>query len=377
MTGLLRDLMEDRADGVSPPMLDLDAIIATGDKRVRRRRTAVGVGIGAVAAAVLGAVAFSSDVTDKLGDKAPPVKKPLQVSPFVEQRPTYASGSAIHFGADTVNVGPEVITSFTQTSDGFVFTTPQHEVFATDGTSMLQIGMAGTSPFPGRLVSDGPHAAWIDYTAAAPELVVYDTAADEEVVRTAIGSKAGGQDDDFTRTAVIAIDGDLVYWHNTTGVVATDITSGDTTSVRENASADYVQDVENGVFAMTTDEGPAVAVNTEVGASTPDDPFVQGSIGFLSPEGSRVATEGGDQVNVFDVETLAEVTPPHGDANLIVFLNWIDEDRYAELFDADPTDADDSYSLRSCSIDTGNCLVSESGIAPVDQVLRPDGLPRA
>ena len=41
MTGLLNDLMHDRADRLEPPELDLAGIVREGDERVRRRRTAV------------------------------------------------------------------------------------------------------------------------------------------------------------------------------------------------------------------------------------------------------------------------------------------------------------------------------------------------
>ncbi|WP_248581442.1 hypothetical protein [Nocardioides sp. InS609-2] len=51
MTGLLSDLMHDRADTLAAPELDLDALMRDGQRRVVRRRTAF-VGGGAALAVV-------------------------------------------------------------------------------------------------------------------------------------------------------------------------------------------------------------------------------------------------------------------------------------------------------------------------------------
>ncbi len=38
MTGLLSDVMHDRADTAAHPVVDLDAIVRAGDRRLRRNR---------------------------------------------------------------------------------------------------------------------------------------------------------------------------------------------------------------------------------------------------------------------------------------------------------------------------------------------------
>ena len=57
MTGLLNDLMRDRADHLEAPEVDLAAIARNGERAVRRRRAAVvgGVAAASVVALVSGA----------------------------------------------------------------------------------------------------------------------------------------------------------------------------------------------------------------------------------------------------------------------------------------------------------------------------------
>ena len=47
MTGLLKDVMHDRADSLDAPDLDVAAMLRDGDRQVRRRLTGV---VGAAAA---------------------------------------------------------------------------------------------------------------------------------------------------------------------------------------------------------------------------------------------------------------------------------------------------------------------------------------
>ena len=54
MTGLLSDVMHERAEGLERTAIDVAGIVREGDRRVRRRRTAVLGGAAALALAVAG-----------------------------------------------------------------------------------------------------------------------------------------------------------------------------------------------------------------------------------------------------------------------------------------------------------------------------------
>jgi hypothetical protein len=367
--------MNERADAAGYPHLDLDAIIADGERRVRRRRVAAGAGTVAVAAAVVAAVAFGPAVLDLRGDGGPhPVSPPT--GQFKQDRPTYAVGSVIHYGADALDVAPYQVRTFAQTDDGFVLTGVDGEVVFADGITVTQIGT--TTDDAAHLAVDdaGSYVGWVDGSAGgAPEFVVYDTAAGEEVVRTAEGSLASpaAQQNPRKLSAMIAIDGGLAYWHDGSGVQAYDIASGTSTTVEDGADVTWLDDVESGVLARSSFDDQAVTVSPDPTAQAPN---FQGSRGYLTPDASLVATVGGDQTLVFDVATGDDVTPPHPQYPYVVFDQWLDDDTVTLLGIAHPTAPSPSFDLLTCSIGQQSCEVADRGIASANQatVITP-GMP--
>ncbi|HEY7044937.1 MAG TPA: hypothetical protein VH419_14810, partial [Nocardioidaceae bacterium] len=88
MSELLKDVMNERAGAAHIPDLDVASIIATGDRRIRRRRVAVGM--AAVSAVVAAAVAVPAVVDhDSAGRRTPPATK----GSFETHTTTYALGT--------------------------------------------------------------------------------------------------------------------------------------------------------------------------------------------------------------------------------------------------------------------------------------------
>ena len=105
MTGMLRDLLSERADAAGSPELDLRDLISQGERRIDRRRRAV---LGGTAAAVVLTVGASFALV-QTGDRATsPVGPPTTNSPSTVDgspdttdgsRPlTYGVGATIHYG---------------------------------------------------------------------------------------------------------------------------------------------------------------------------------------------------------------------------------------------------------------------------------------
>jgi hypothetical protein len=365
MTGLLRDTMNERADAARYPQLDLDAIIEAGDRRVRRRRVAVTGGAAVVAAAVIAAVALGPSALDLDSGGTPAVGQPP--GPFAQDRPTYAVGSTIHYGGDTLRLGYPV-RSLAQTDDGFVYTAPEGQVMFTDGDTEQQIGVTDSSR--SQLASDdsGPYVGWTDSSGrGAPEFVVYDTAKGEEVVRTAEGSLPGAAQNDInTMSAMIAIDGGVAYWHDGTGVQAYDIASGTLSTVKDGAGANWLDDVENGVLARQLDlhyRGDAgaqtIVVNSDPDATRPG--FNPWSHGYLPPDAAHVAVFGGDQTRILDVATGDDVTPAYTGYDQVAFGAWLDDDHFTFIGYAGIQQTRDD--LLECSIADATCTVAARGIS--------------
>ena len=304
MTGLLKDLMSDKADQAAAPRLDIDAIVADGDKRVHRRRIVAGTGVAAVAAAVVTAFAVVPGIVDNSG---PDPTHPPVTSDFSSERITYADGSMIRYGAETFDVSPLEVKSLVRTDRGFVFVAGDRHVYFTTGGKAEQLDgvvQPGGGDVPS-LVASGPYAAWMDRTGPSPELVVYNTAERAEVIRTS--DDTSGADDARSKSAVQAMDGSQLYWHNATGVVVTDVSATDSEPILllPNASTEWLYDVVDGVFARSSFDDLTVTVSRDVDAQGPNFP---GAFGILSPDASYVAAIGEMQLRVFDIQSRESVT---------------------------------------------------------------------
>ena len=365
--------MRDRAAATGAPDLDLDAIIAAGDRRVRRRRAVAGVG---VAAALVAAVVAAPAIVDRInvGDKD--VQPTNPTGAFVTRTPTYAVGTTIFYGDDAIDVSPHDVTALVQTDYGFVFTAEQGDhqnVYFTDATDTTKIGETTRDPGTWLAADDsGPYVEWVDTQGQPlPEFVVYDTDAGKEVARTSEGNKRVDQvADELDLARVHAIDGTTAYWHSSAGTVAYDLTAGTQEVIRAHTSPSYLFDVSNGVFASSSQD-LSTAVTRELGS---DRPFVPG-IGEpqLSPYGTYVMTMPQQSSKVFETATQRDVTPVAQRYHVVLMTQWLDDDRYAAIGTKGDNIYRDPVAQLVCSITEGTCTVERTAIGTIDEVVFPVG----
>lgn len=203
------DLLRRLGDQIVPP--PFEALRETARRRVHRARVATS--LAAVAVVVAAATTAYVERDDRRVEPAPPPPAPTS-------RPlTYADGSTIHYGEQTVEAdGP--VTELDVTDYGVGFRTVDGGFWFTDGSTTIRLGALGeTGPgygdtwpltsHPGWMLSanSGSRLVWFEFpTPGEPEVVVYDTDTRQEVARDTVRLGPG-------HTAVPALQSDrFVYW---------------------------------------------------------------------------------------------------------------------------------------------------------------------
>lgn len=364
MTGLLTQVMHDRADAAGAPDLDLDAIMATGDRRVRRRRVTTGL----AAAAVAGVVAICVVVVPGLLDD--PLPAPT-TNPFAARSISWAVGSTIYWGDQTFDLGQRV-RSYVQTDDGFVWTSRDETVHFYDGSRSTAIGTA----FGGNLSSDdsGSLVAWTGPRTddRGPTYVVYDTAA--RAVVAEVPADVNDDADAGEVGRVMALDGTSTYWRQGDALVRYDV-GGDVDYLwRQTPPVDVatkqepvileVVDAADGRIAYYVQRGEewGLAVQTSL---DPDAAIVtQASHGVLSPDGRYLASEADDFIAVQDATTGADVSPDLSSYPYAVGFAWVDDDTLM-AYGLTSIDGDGPYpaDLMTCDIATGCTTVASVDIS--------------
>lgn len=335
MTGLLTDVMRERAEHLGAPHLDLAEITRDGDRRVRRRRTAL---VGGVAAAALVAVftvpALGGGASD--GPRRDVVADGSAVDP---QPLAWIERGVLHvIGRPDVDLGVDV-RAWVWVGDDIVLTDSQHRVRLWTGDALDVIGR--TAPAESdrpELVSDGTFAAW---TSEDQRVVRYDVATGELVQAPQLPGR---------RPRVTAVDGAQVYAIDTEGVYAWQPTTPDSYRTLEGDRGE-VLDAEDGTTVRKVDtENRAVLAR--------DGELVQLStreFANLSPDGSLVAVENDDLGQVVDAVTGATVPFEHGH-EWAVGYQWLDASTLAVLaFDGIEEDTAETAWLLTCDGHTGVC----------------------
>ncbi|MEU8225231.1 hypothetical protein [Kribbella sp. NPDC048915] len=286
MNDLLKDTLAERAAGAEPPPLDLDALVAAGNRRISRRR-AIGALGGAVAAA---AVTIGTATVVRPRESQPQPAKP---APFAQRRATYALGSTIHYGDEVLSVAPHKITAFVQTDAGFVFLDASNNIHVADRSGTRSLGKNSwelTADFHGTLVG------WVEGFNDHNESVVYDVAAGRELVRTAVGNKVPPNVSLVFRSRIIAIDGGTAYFDTVDGPYRWDIRANrgellakvPTNTVRAVAAGQIV-------FQQPLEQRPP-AVDLTIAETVTDRPSVRllGQQAFPSPTAAYLASQPND-----------------------------------------------------------------------------------
>ncbi len=351
MTGLLNDVMHDRADTLGAPDLDLDAIVAVGERRLRRRRVATGL----VAAAVAGTVVAGGLAATSLFG---PADEPVPQAPVIERGPAYAIDRTITVGTQSYTV-PHRVTSLVQTDDGLLYPSPDGSVWLYDGADSERVGRAANH----RLRTDdtGSLAAWVDSAEDGhPQYVVYDTSARSEVARVD-DNAAGASVESADRGAeVFAVDDGSVYWRHDSDLVRYDVASGDET-VLSDATA-QVEDVAGGRIAYIVEEsserGWGIAVDDRIVPGAP--PLAEASNGRLSPDGRLLTAEEYDSISVYSTESGRKVTPTVEGYLYAVGFGWSADDVVTVLGLTEFSEKSATGDVLTCDVSDDECSVVSS-----------------
>lgn len=340
MTGMLHDLLHERADDLGAPHVDLATITRDGDRRVRRRRTALAGGLAAAVVAVAGGVAVLGG-----GAATSPDTRRDRVADGTDAAPvalSWVTGSTLHrAGQPDVDLGVGV-RAWVWAGDDVVFTDAQRRVRVWSGDALDVVGTsADVVPDREELLADGTRVAWLGADGAW------------HVVDTATGQTdsdgAGPYRADATRSQVTAFDGTTVYGIDARGIVAWDSATGEV-SVLDQDAGRAVIDADGGVLLRAVGDRKAEVTGGGSPLTLTVDSFAN-----LSPDGGHVVAESDDVGLLLDTATGFPVLLATSYGWELPF-QWLDDDTVAVLaYDTEDPQERDVPRLLSCTVSTGEC----------------------
>jgi hypothetical protein len=355
MTGLLSEVMRERAEALDGPAFDVDGLVRAGERRVRRRRVALAGGVAALAVAA----GLATSVALGRGDD-PRAVDPDLATAFDAPSPAYAVGSLVTVDRHTFDVGRDVH-AFVQTSAGIVFSDAAGNVWAATGPDPVVVGRV--DPDGPRLVADGPRAAWVE-PDDTPTFAVLDQTTGR-VVRDSLGNVAsmattsGGVDP----AVVYAIDGTSVYVRDHAGAQVWDVATGRSRWIGADPDGSTIVDVEGGQIVYVTrvdGEEPVRRLGTtlhngvDLGVWKADD---------LSADGHYVMAEPrADEFRVLDTRTHQWMPTPDADYDFFLGYAWLDGDHYAAVGASNPLNDSSPADILTCAVSTGACAVTAEGV---------------
>jgi len=334
MNELLRDTLAEHADSAEPPALDLDGIVAAGDRRISRRRATAVLG-GAVV--TLAAIAGGVTVARSIDRRPAPAIRP----PFAVRRPTYAIGSQIHYGKDVISVAPYRVSAFVQTDAGFVFLDDENNIYVAGSAGVRRIAPGkGTQ----RLTADshGSLVGWVEDYTDRSESVVYDVAADRELVRTPIGNKRGPLLDAVMGPQIVAIDGDTAYFGTLKGIYRWDLKAG-TGQLVADTLPNGVRGVSSGQYLYQRPLSHATSGTSLAVGPAPSDSggrTFPGRQGYLSPTADYLVAGPADNqraqpaaavLDLYEVKTGAKLQLRHPDHPRLIFGQWLGDSTFSAV----------------------------------------------
>ncbi|QCX27277.1 hypothetical protein [Nocardioides jishulii] len=360
MAPRLSDLMHDRADRLSPPVVDLDAVVSTGERLVRRRRALAGAGMAtATAAVLLGAVALP-----QLGPGNGPGRTPGSqfsfAGAFADRSPAYAVGTSFHVAGRDFTV-PTEVHAFVQTTEGVVYADRKGDVWSATGDERpFKVG--SIDPEEPRLTADGPRAAWAQPTDNGAELALLDQTEGSVV---ALPASAGPDAVD-----VYALDDEVVYARDGRDVVQWDTTEQESTVLMPWTGDLELADVEQGLVAYRAQPSPESGdvvsrVTRTVGEGGE---IAAWNMLDLSDDGTRLLGETDPDVfALFDVATGSHENVTVPGYEFVVGYRWLDADTYL-MIGMNPPYANASVDILECEVG-GDCTVAAPQIGSFDDGL--------
>ncbi|WP_181310753.1 hypothetical protein [Nocardioides campestrisoli] len=363
MTTDLHDLMSERAERLDPPTLDASAIMAAGDRRVRRRRWTGGAGAAVLcvaaalaAPAVLGGSGTDGLVAERPADSEDPV--------------AWVSGSVLHTSpdgptVDLAELGREPI-SLVQADSGFVFSEADGSVHAVIDDEVVEVGTLQVPESP-RFESDGDVVAWVDAGEGEPAYAALDLSKGAGVVSLPVRRGYGTPlERELGMTeAVAAVDGDTVYLRAPNGARVWRPFAADDQVVSlpvADGTRVVLEDVQNGVFHYHRAGGTPAAKEEAyvVGPDLSTGVEVESWEGILSPDGRYLVSEMNDENVVSDTATGARLPFDLGEYSFLAGYRWLDDDTYAALAMKDVSG--DRVDLLRCEVTTGSCEPVVTGL---------------
>lgn len=371
MNDLLQETMRERAEGVEPPRVQIDSLMAAGERRRKRRGAATAGAVAVACAATVFGIVQLGGTTD---DGGAPGYSVGGSGGFEQRRVTYSTGSTIHYGPQTIDVGEHDLQSFVQTDDGFVFADKDGTVYLADGSSVRELGSGDADGRYLKADDKGSYVSWVDSSGDLPEFVVYDTARMKEVVRTSEGNRPGmgTLPDEHDPVTVFALDGEGLYVRDGEGLARIDIPSGDSKLLRAGVDDGFeIPDVENGRIlrdVQPQDDGNEALEPGEIPPGTvisrdpkAEKPLTVDSARDLSPDARYVSTDYNDSEQIVDTRTNDSVELDTSRYDFQAVTQWIDDDTIAVMTLSKPW-SDPAVSMLACELPSGRCSVSADDI---------------
>ena len=359
MTEKLKTMM-DRAADLDFDAVDLAAIVESGDRTVRRRRTSLVGGVAALALAA-GGLAVVLGGGDKAKDPGPADGSIPEVS--------WVIGDTLHTPTASYDLGGRA-EAYVRTRVGYAFLVDE----GTEGTvyslvdgqvERIGAGAAGEVNLVGD--ENGSVVGWVDRSGEVPVYVTVDlaTGATDRHDEHLDAFMAGGEPPGLAW--FFAIDDGTAYWTDLRGEVATDLATGESRVIATGDDLQWIGDVADGlrVGLVEDDSGGDLGTDLRDRDGKVVLPSVDGRFfGAVSPEGRWVTTS--DRA-VIEVATGAElrldVTAPDG---TWFAYEWLDADTVAVV-----VDAGDATDLLTCDLPEGTCETAVAGLTR--DVLLPVG----
>jgi hypothetical protein len=220
MSKYVRTLLHEQAASVALRPPDFQAVRRAGDRRIRVRRAVSALAVAAAVALIGGTVV----VLGRTSEPAPVLS--LGRSDDV----TWATGSTIHVGAETVDVG-HTVWAYVRTGAGFATIDAAHDVYSVTAEGVTRIGHMAPPPVDSdeahdepRIVAD-PRGTLVGWVGEDPPgtltLQTYDQA-NGELRSYPVPGATSAKDVVYS-----AIDGRKGYWRTPSGVYEVDLDSGD------------------------------------------------------------------------------------------------------------------------------------------------------
>jgi len=383
MTGLLKEVLADHADQADLGAAHVQTAIAAGRSRLRRQRLMRG-GAAAIAVALVALAVPGLQQIHQADDQGSNAAQPGKVAgqgDFAERKVTYAAGSEIHYGEQTISVAPVKVHAFVQVTNGFGIVTADHEVFFADGDTVTKISMAG-APYGTLIASDDEAAVfgWADLsTDGEATFYAYDSATGEAKSTVRPAAKPG-EYGEFDIPRVSAVDGANLYVVDSEGTKRWNLETGKVDKLKAGVTDRWLADAEDGWLGFDdspaeSDEGTSeasawgndVVIAKDPTATSPRYP--SGRVEF-SPDATYFANDHDDTEQILTRENGLDVTPDHSGYEFIALMQWVDDDSFVAVGFANAES--ESFDLLNCSVEGGSCETAVAGLS-TQQVELPIG----